>query len=140
MAMRRSPARVRAGASVREHASGEDEPFLVVGAELGQRRQLVVLEHAAGQVQLRLNVGLAAVRADVARVTLRAEEQADGLSEDRLAGPGLARDRVQPRGEGQLGLVDQHEVLDAQTPEHAAGDGKRRSRSTPSSNRAPGCP
>src|SRR5207248_4558306 len=42
----------------------------------------------------------------------------DRLREDRLAGPGLARDRVQARPELEFGLADQDQVLDAQPAQH----------------------
>ena len=72
------------------------------------------------EIELRLDVRLLAGRADERVVALRAEEQAERLREDRLAGAGLARDRVQPGRELELGLADEDEVLDAEAPKHAA--------------------
>ena len=48
-----------------------------------------------------------------------AEQQADGLDEDRLAGAGLARQDVQAGVELDLDRVDDREVPDAQEAEHA---------------------
>ena len=42
------------------------------------------------------------------------------MGQDRLAGAGLARDRVEPAAEPQLGALDQEQVLDAQLAKHAA--------------------
>src|SRR6266508_84532 len=127
MAINRSPAAARSSraaprpqayARVREHAPGYDEPFLVLGAKLGERGELVLLEQRCGQIELGVDVRLGPVRADVAGITLGPEEQADRLGENRLAGPGLAGDRVEPWSEGQLGLLDQDEVLDAEASKH----------------------
>ena len=66
------------------------------------------------QVELGLDVGLVAAGPTSAGVALRAEQEPDRLREDRLAGAGLARDRVQAGREGELGLADEDEVLDAE--------------------------
>ena len=47
-----------------------------------------------------------------------AEEQADGLDEDRLPGPGFAREHVQAGVEFDLDRVNHREVLNAQEAEH----------------------
>jgi hypothetical protein len=72
----------------------------------------------AFSVELRLDVRLLAARADHRRVAARAEEQADRLGEDCFAGACLTGDRVQPGREVELGLADEDEVLDAQSPQH----------------------
>ena len=122
LACRAAPPCVGARASVREDAAGDDEPVLVLGTEAGDRRELVLFEQARREVELGLDVSLGPSRPDVAGVTLGAEQQADRLRENRLARPGLARDRVEPGGKGQLGLLDQDEVLDAQATEHGAAE------------------
>jgi hypothetical protein len=48
-----------------------------------------------------------------------AEEEADCLDEDRLAGAGLARQHAQPGVEVDLHLFDDGEVLDGEVSEHA---------------------
>src|SRR5439155_22883630 len=110
---------VRAGAAVREDAAREHEALLILGAELGERLQLVLLEEAGGRVELGLDVGFVAVRSDERGVTARAEQEPDRLREDRLAGAGLAGDRVQARREGELGLADEDEVLEPEPAKHA---------------------
>src|SRR5581483_1510545 len=51
-------------------------------------------------------------------VAAGAEQQADRLREDRLAGARLAGDRVQARGEAQLRVADEDEILDAEAAQH----------------------
>jgi hypothetical protein len=109
---------VRARSPVREDAPREHEPLLALGAELRKRRQIVVVEQRGRDVELCLDVGLVAVGPDVARVALRPKQQADRLREDRLARAGLARDRVQAGREGELRLMDEDEILDAEPAQH----------------------
>ena len=116
------PPGVRARPAVGEDPAREHEPFLVGRAELRERLELV--EQSFGKVELGFDVRLVAVRADRARVAFRAEQQPDRLAQDRLAGAGLPRDRVQPLGEVELRLADQHEVLDLQaTKQRCRGSG-----------------
>ena len=110
---------VGARAAVGEDAPCEHEPLLVLGPQLGEGARLLVVEEARRQVELGLDVRLVAVRPDQRRVAARAEQQPDRLREDRLAGAGLAGDRVQPGRELELGLADQDEVLDAEPAKHA---------------------
>ena len=106
----RAPPGVGAGSTVLEDAPREHETALALGAQL--------LERLVLPVELRLDVGLAAGGPDHRGVGPRAEQQADRLRENRLAGAGLAGDRVQARREVELGLPDEDEVLDAQAAEH----------------------
>src|SRR5205807_9671760 len=87
--------RVRARATVGEDASREHEPVLVLGSELRQRVERFLLEQCRRKVELGFDIRLLRARADEGGVALGPEQQPDGLREDRLAGPGLARDRVQ---------------------------------------------
>ena len=82
------------------------------GASSARRGQLLVLEEALGQVELRFDVGLAGGRADRPRVALRAEQEPDRLREDRLPRTGLAGDRRQSLGRRELSLPHEDEVLD----------------------------
>ena len=88
-----APPRVGARAPVGEDPPRDDERLLALGPQLRERAERVVV----GQVELRLDVRLAAGRADRRRVAARAEQQADRVREDRLARAGLAGDRVQAR-------------------------------------------
>ena len=88
--------------------------MLVLGRERGERLQLLVVEEAFGQVELRLDVRLPRARPDRGRVALRAEQEPERLGEDRLPCPGFARDRVQPLRRRKLGRSDQDEVLDVE--------------------------
>ena len=105
---------VGARPAVGEDAPRDDERVLVL------RSQLAELLELRREIELRLDVGLLAGRADVRVVALRAEEEAERLREDRLAGAGLARDRVQAGRELELGFADEDEVFDAEAPKHAA--------------------
>ena len=99
-------------------AAREDEPLLAVWPQIGERLEAVLVEQPLRQLELGLDVGLVGGRAEKAGVALRSEQEPDRLGEDRLAGTGLARNRVQPGRELELGLPDQDEVLDAQPSQH----------------------
>ena len=99
-----------------------DEPFLVLGTELAECSKLVLFEQPCGQIELGLDVRLGPSGPDVTGVTLGTKEKADRLRENRLARPGLAGDRVEPRTERQLCLFDEDEVLDAEAAEHGAAE------------------
>src|SRR6185437_4196137 len=73
---------------------------------------------AVRQVELRLDVRLAAGRADQRRLALRAEQEADRAGEDGLPGAGLAGDRVQAAVELELGAADEDEVVDPEPAQH----------------------
>ena len=111
---RRTAPGVCAGSPVGEDPPGEHEAVLAVGPQLGERPEHLVVDGA----ELGLDVSLVARSPDQRRVTARTEQQADRVREDRLAGSGLARDRRKLVVEHQLRLVDQHEVLDPQRPQH----------------------
>src|SRR5262249_20836419 len=87
------------------------------------------------EVELGLNVCLLAVRADQRRIAPAAEQQADGLRENRLPCSRLAGDRVEAGREVELGVADEDEVLDAQTAQHQR-DGMWLVRGRPSSGAA----
>ena len=125
---RRAPAPgIRARATVGEDPAREHEPVLVLGLQLGERVEAVLVEQPVGQLQLRLDIGLASLGADERGVALPAEEQAHRLREDRLAGAGLAGDRVQAGCELELRRADEHEVLDAKpTKQRCRGSAGRR--------------
>ena len=110
--------RIRAGAPVGEHAARGDEPLLPGRPQLGDGGMLGVVEDAVGQVELRLDVRLLGARPEVAGVARGAQQEPDRLGEDRLARPGLPRDRVQAGREDEVGLADEDEALDAQPSQH----------------------
>ena len=118
LAGRGATPRIGAGAAVGEDAAGDDETLLVVRAQVGEALETVLVEQAVRQVELGLDVRVVRARPDEARVGAGAEQEPDRLREDRLAGAGLARDRVQAGRELELGLVDQDEVLDSQPAQH----------------------
>ena len=102
----------------------DDEPLLVLGPQLEQRQDVVLFERPGRRLQLGLDVRIRALGAHERGVATRAEEQPDGLREDRLPRAGLTRDRVQPRSQVELGLADEDEVLDAQpTKQRSPGSG-----------------
>src|SRR5205823_15010603 len=110
---------VGAGAAVAEDAPREHQPVLVLRPELGEGRVQLV-EEAGRRVELRLDVRLPALRPDERRVTAIADQEADGLRENGLAGAGLAGDGVQARRKGQLCFADEHEVFDPRSEEHTS--------------------
>ena len=118
---------VRPRAAVAEDAARDHEPCLTLRAQLGERRDVVLVEEALRHVELRLDVGLRSVGADGGRVGARAEQQANRLREDRLAGASLSRDGVQTRSERELRLTDEDEVLDPEATKH---DRPQRARSS----------
>ena len=112
LACRSAAPGIRPRPSVGEDAPRDEQRVLVLGAQLGQLVELV------RQVDVGFDVGLGSGGADEGVVALRAEEEADRLGEDRLARAGLPGDRVQSRREVELGLPDEHEILDSQPSQH----------------------
>ena len=104
---------------VRGDAAGDDEPGLVVRAEVAKRLEPLLVEEPLRDLELGLDVRLAPRRADGGRVALRAEQQADRLRDDRLPGAGLAGDRDEAGRELEVRLADEDEVLDPQSAKHA---------------------
>ncbi len=125
-----SPPHERARTPVGDDPPGQHELVGVVGAQVGQdggqRPGLDALERG-------LDVGLAPGRADQRGIGLAAEQQADRLGQDRLAGARLAGDHRQPRRELELGAADENEVVDAKKGQHRSHDteGVGRSERTP---------
>ena len=126
LARHRAPPRVGAGPAVPKDAAREHETLLnrtlfVLRCQVREPAELLVVEEPLRDVELGLDVCLGARGADDACVALGSEQQADGLGQDRLAGPRLARDRRQPGSRRQLALADEHEVLDPQATKQRSG-------------------
>jgi hypothetical protein len=121
LACDRAAPRVRARAPVGEDAPCDHETRLVLGRQLRERGELLVLQEAFRHVELGLDVCLAGCGADGAGVALGAEEQPDRLGQDRLAGAGLARDRRQAGRRDQLTFPHEHEVLDPKATKQRSG-------------------
>ncbi len=109
---------VRPRAAIRRDAARDDETGLVVRAEVAKRLEALLVEEPLRNVELGLDVCLAAVGADRGGVPLRAEQEPDRLRDDRLPRAGLAGERDEPRCELELGLADEDEVLDPQSTQH----------------------
>ncbi len=111
----------RPGAPLGGHPARDHDLVLVLG-ELAQRPRRVVLvepvPEAGGQREGRLHEGVTRPRSDRPRVGRRARQQAEGLGEHRLAGPGLTRDGGEARGRGQLGALDHDEVAHLERTDH----------------------
>ena len=90
-----TPPRVGPRAPVGEDPARQDETVLSVRPQLRESAQRLVVH----VVELGLHVRLLARGADQRRVAARAEQEADRIGEDRLAGAGLAGDRVQAGSE-----------------------------------------
>ena len=110
----RATPRIGACASVGEDPAREDKPVLALGPELGERAELLL----GRRIELRLDIGLVSGCTDQGAVTTRAEQQPERARQDRLAGTGLPRDRVQAPVEIELGVLDQHQVRDPQALQH----------------------
>jgi hypothetical protein len=118
LASRRATPGVGPRPAVGEDPAGEDDARLALRPQLRERQALLV-EEPVRHVEFGLHVGLVGSGSDRLGIALRAEEEPDCLREDRLAGAGLAGDRVQAGRELELGLADQDQVLDTQTAQHA---------------------
>jgi hypothetical protein len=118
-------AEVRARAPLRAHPPREHELVSVRGQAVAQPRP-----QGRGQREHALDVGLGGARPHDPRPWLAAQQQVQRVGEHGLARAGLAGQDVQAAAEGQLGPLDQQEVLYAQLVEHAARciSGARRSR------------
>ena len=119
---RASPS-VRARAAVGEDAARGDEAFFARRTQLGDRLEPGLVEDPLGQVELGFDVGLLGAGAEVRRVTGSAQEQSDGLGEDRLAGARLPGDGVEAGREPEVGLTDEDEALDAEATEQGGSYG-----------------
>ncbi len=105
-------------------ARGRDAPSQhdlarVLGQALGDLRQLGIVEQPGRELEHALDVGLRGARPHDLGPRLPAHDQVQRVGQDRLAGAGLPRDRVQARPEAELGPLDQEQVLDPQLEEHA---------------------
>jgi len=116
LARRRTSPRIGARAAVPEDAAREHDAGLVLRPQLGEHVRRLAVE-------LDLDVRLRRGRPDHRRVGACPEQEPDRLGEDRLPGPGLARDRIQTQCEVELRLADEDEILDAQAAEHRTPDG-----------------
>jgi hypothetical protein len=99
---------IRAGATVGADPAGEDELPRAGWQSLGER-----LGELLAELEDPLDVGLPRARPHDSRPRAAAEEEVEGMREDRLARAGLTREHVQPRGQAQLRALDEEEVLDA---------------------------
>ena len=122
LSRRRAAPRVRARPSVGEDPAGEHEARLVLGPQLAERFQSLLVEEPIGDVELGLDVRLLAGRPDRVGIALGAEEKPDRLRQNRLPCPRLPGDRVQALGELEVGFLDEDQVLDSESAEHP-GDG-----------------
>ena len=102
----------RARAALAPHAAGDDDAFGALGRQLGQ------LLGQLGVRERRLDVGLGCRRADEGGVGATAEQQADGLGQDRLAGARLTRQHVEAGMQRQPRRAHEHEILDHELLEH----------------------
>ena len=102
----------RARASLAAHATRHGDALGALRGELGQ------LLGQLGVGERGLDVGLGGGGPDERGVGAPAQQQADGLGEDRLAGTRLARQHVQPRMQRQPRGAHEHEVLDDELLEH----------------------
>ena len=107
-----APVEQRPRASLAPHAARDRDALGALRRELGQ------LLGQLGLAERRLDVGLVAGRADERGVRAAAEQQPDGLGEDRLAGTGLTGQHVQARVQREARGAHEHEVLDDELLEH----------------------
>ncbi len=86
---------------------------------LRQLRHLRLLQQPLRQVEDPLDPGLLGARPDDLSLRLAAHQQVERVRQHRLAGSGLAGDRVEPSPEAQFGPLDQQQVLDSKLAQHA---------------------
>ena len=135
----RASPRVRARAPVAEDAPRDHEPGLAFGPQLRERGELLVVEEAVRDVELRLDVRLRPLGADRRGIRPCSEEEPDRLREDRLPRARLPRDRVEPGRERELRLADEDEVLDPEPTKQSSGGSDGRT-SPPAASRAASAP
>jgi hypothetical protein len=93
----------------------------VLRQPLAQLGEVGVVEQPLRRLEHALDVCLGGSGADDPRAGLTPEQQVERMGEHRLAGTGLAGQRVQAGPEPQLGPLDQEQVLDAKLYEHMFG-------------------
>ena len=96
----------------------DERPASTLGRDFAARDQILAV-HA----EFRLDCGGLFSRADQIGRSAAAEQEADGLDEDGLAGACLPGEHVESRFEADLQRFDHSEILDAQESQH----GPRRS-------------
>ena len=89
-----------------------------LGQPLGEVGHLGLVEQSGGQVEGALDPGLTGSGPDDLRPRLATHQQVEGVGQHRLAGAGLAGDRVEALVEAQLGALDQQQVLDPKLAQH----------------------
>jgi hypothetical protein len=111
---RRAPADIGAGTPIGPHSTGQHQLLRIC-------RQQRVLAGAQPPRQLEdaLHIGLARALADDARASLASQQEVQGLSQQCLAGAGLAGQHVEPRAEPQLCPLHQQQVLDPDLTKHS---------------------
>ncbi len=70
-------------------------------------------------VEHRGHLPLVGALAHQSRIAARAQRQRKGIEQDRLAGAGLSREHGKSLVEIEIELVDQNDVANGQTDEHA---------------------
>ena len=108
---RRAAAHICPRAAVGPDTAREHDLVGAVGDQLGVGDLGRDREHA-------LDIGLLSPGAHHAAPRAAAEQQVERVRQQRLAGPRLAGQHVQPRGEPQLGAIHQQQVLDPEFVEH----------------------
>ena len=114
LARHRATPGIGARPSLGKDAPGQDETVLVLRPQLADGLEAVLFEQPIRRSSSASTYASAAPGPTYRSVPPGAEQQADRLREDGLAGAGLARDRVQTRRECELRLADEDEVLDAE--------------------------
>ncbi len=116
---------IRSAPAVREDAPRHDESGLVGRLQLRDRLEPFLPEQSRRHIELRLDVCLVGSWPDESLIALRTEQKSNRLGEDRLAGTGLPRHDVEPRGKLERCVADDHEVGDAKASEHGLRPGCR---------------
>ena len=106
------------GAPAGGDPAAEDDLLGALRQPLGQLRELRLLQQPLRQIEDPLDPGLGRAGPDDLRFGLAAHQQVERVRQHRLAGPGLAGDRVKPLPQPQFGPLDQQQVLDPQLAQH----------------------
>ena len=107
--------------ALRRDPPRQDHLVLVLRQLAERQRRVVVLQalpEPGRQRDLGLHQRLLRAGPHRPRVGGRPGQQAERLRQDRLAGPGLPRDRREPARRRQLGPLDDDEVADLQAADH----------------------
>ena len=106
------------GPAICPDAATQDQRLARLRLDLRPRQCFANQRRESGKLKRGGDVRLILARADERSFRPIAENQAESIQEDRLAGTRLARKHAQPRPEGEVQRLDQDDIADGQGGEH----------------------